>query len=107
MKGTISCGENACGTVKVALRRLKPLCGGKSVFDAVKEAALRGKQLQVAGKVCAVNRPPLNGIANANRFIDFFHLERATGCGGITQIENGLIVGERLLAAAIYGSRID
>ena len=32
-------------TIKVALRRLKPLRGGKSVLDAGKEAKLRGKEL--------------------------------------------------------------
>ena len=36
--------------VKVAMQRLKPLRGGESVLDAVKEAALRGKQLKLRGK---------------------------------------------------------
>ena len=93
---TLTCKQPVVA-VKVATQRLKPLRGGESRVATGKEAKLRGK-------CCAVNRPPLNEIANANRFIDFFHLERAAGRGGITQIENGLIVGERLLAAAIYGN---
>ena len=46
-------------TIKVATQRLKPLCGGESVFDAVKEAALRGKQLISCGEnACGMVKAP-------------------------------------------------